>query len=142
MLTADHFLSQLAAIASRAAADIPDNKWIAAEFIRLVSPSIGRVPAANLAFTYLFEKRPSPDVSEAVPVVPAVPAADSEDKARRLLKLGYIVAFFLGQYDDDSMDLEKEDWQNIRSILEEASDEINIDTLTIHMGNLLEHGAL
>jgi hypothetical protein len=144
MLASDRFLAQLAAIESGAAID---NKRISAEFISLVSPAIGRVSAANLASAYLFEKRPSS--------VPAAKNADgksggihAEDPAacRHILKLGYIAAFFLGQYDDDSMNaasrLEKEDWRNIRSILEEAAGDIDLNTLTLLMGKLLEQGAL
>jgi hypothetical protein len=134
VLAADRFLSRLAIGPSDVSPDtLSDNKWIAAEFVRLVSPSIGRLPSANLAFTYLFEKRPSPDTPD---------PEGSEGRARRLLKLGYIAAFFLDQYDDDSMNLEKEDWQNIRSILEEASEEIDVNTLTALMGELLERGEM
>jgi hypothetical protein len=56
-------------------------------------------------------------------------------------KLGAIAAFLLGEY-DDPMGLEKDDWEDLRETLEEVSGEINLDTLTTLMGELLSRGKL
>jgi hypothetical protein len=57
-------------------------------------------------------------------------------------KLGYMAAFFLGEYDDASMPLEAEDWQEIRETIEDASEEIDIAALTSLMNGLLSRGLL
>jgi hypothetical protein len=59
-----------------------------------------------------------------------------------LQKLGAMAAFFLGDYDEETMPLDKEDWEEIRGTLEDVSEEIDIKTLTGLMGELLSRGAL
>jgi hypothetical protein len=56
--------------------------------------------------------------------------------------MGYIAAFFLGEYDDTSMPLEAEDWQEIRETIEDASEEIDIAALTSLMDGLLSRRLL
>ena len=58
-----------------------------------------------------------------------------------LIKLGYAAAFLLGEY-DDSMELDTEEWEEIRAALEEAAGEMDLDTLTALMGELLSRGKL
>jgi hypothetical protein len=85
---------------------------------------------------------------------PVIGSRSAEDLARRLRKriqtdppaslqrIGYIAAFFLGEYDDVSMPLETEDWQEIREAIEDASEEMNIAVLTRLMDELLSRGLL
>lgn len=56
--------------------------------------------------------------------------------------MGYIAAFFLGEYDDASMPLEAEDWQKIRETIEDASKEIDITVLTSLMDGILSRRLL
>jgi hypothetical protein len=57
-------------------------------------------------------------------------------KPTELQKLGNIAAFFLGEY-DHAMEMEEADWIEIQQTLEDASEKINIETLTGLMGELL-----
>jgi hypothetical protein len=50
--------------------------------------------------------------------------------------------FFLGDYDEKTMPLEKDDWEEIRGTLEDVSEEIDIKILTALMGELLSRGLL
>jgi hypothetical protein len=87
-------------------------------------------------------------------IAPAIGIGPAEDFSSRLLdriktnttgslrKIGYMAAFFLGEYDDASMPLEAEDWQEIKEIIEDASEEIDIAALTILMNGLLSRGLL
>jgi hypothetical protein len=52
-----------------------------------------------------------------------------------------MAAFFLGEY-DDSMSLGDEDWDDIRETLEEAAGEMEINTLTELMAELLKRGLI
>jgi hypothetical protein len=56
--------------------------------------------------------------------------------------MGYIAAFFLGEYDDAPMPLEAEDWQKIRETIEDASKEIDITVLTSLMDGILSRRLL
>jgi hypothetical protein len=56
-----------------------------------------------------------------------------------LEKIGALAAFFLGEY-DDLMCLEDKDWEDIKETLEEASEEMNLDTLGALMGELVSRG--
>jgi hypothetical protein len=86
------------------------------EFVRLVSPVIGRSAAADLAELY-----PPP---------------------KNTAKLAPIAAFFLKEYDDAAMPLDPEDWKNMRTVLEDESEKMDLDTLTDLMGELLGRGLL
>jgi hypothetical protein len=57
------------------------------------------------------------------------------------LKLGYAAAFLLGEF-DDSMELDAEEWEEIREALEDAAGEMDMNTLTALMGELLSRGKL
>jgi hypothetical protein len=83
------------------------------------------------------------------PVIGGPTAADIFDRTREriqaaktasLRRLGALAAFFLGEFDDTAMELETEDWEDIRETLEDISGEINLDTLTSLMGELLSRG--
>ncbi|MDR1249597.1 MAG: hypothetical protein LBK63_09870 [Treponema sp.] len=90
------------------------------DFGDLVAPVLGAAAAADLCHRTL---------ARAVP-----------DTALR--KLGFMAAFFLGDYDEETMLLEKDDWDEIRGTLEDVSGEIDLITLTALMGELLSRGAL
>jgi hypothetical protein len=82
------------------------------------------------------------------PVIGAAAAEELFVRARERLErrggfpagLGSLAAFFLGEFDGASMSLEDEDWEDIRETLEEVSGEMNLDTLTALMGDLLARG--
>jgi hypothetical protein len=57
-------------------------------------------------------------------------------------KLEFMTAFFLHEYDDATMTLDDEDWQDMRKTIEDASEEMNLTTLTDLMDNLLSRGLL
>jgi hypothetical protein len=59
-----------------------------------------------------------------------------------LQKLGFIAAFLLGEYDENSMNLDSSDWNEIKDTLNDVSGEINLDTLTELLGDLLNRGVL
>ena len=84
------------------------------------------------------------------PVIGAAAAAELFDRARERLEkrggspagFGALAAFFLGEFDENSMSLADDDWEDIRETLEEVSGEIRMDTLTVLMGDLLARGKL
>jgi hypothetical protein len=59
-----------------------------------------------------------------------------------LQKIGFIAAFLLREFDNDSMKLDTDDWNEIKETLNDISGEINLDTLTELLGDLLDRGAL
>jgi hypothetical protein len=59
-----------------------------------------------------------------------------------LEKLGFIAAFLIGEYDDENMKLDTDDWTEIKETLDDVSGEINLDTLTELLGDLLDRGVL
>jgi hypothetical protein len=90
-------------------------------------------------------------VSLTAPLIGATAAEDAFSRVRTristgeagsLQKLGYMAAFFLEEFDDASMSLEAEDWQEIRETIEDASEEINLAALTSLMDALLSRGLL
>jgi hypothetical protein len=124
----DHFIARLDGIAislnGGGAAD-PDEQLMyqaMREFAALVAPVIGISPAKGLAFRMRERLK--------------------KNAALSLRKMGYAAAFFLGEYDDASMPLEAEDWQEIRETIEDASEEIDIAVLTSLMDGLLSRGLL
>jgi hypothetical protein len=58
------------------------------------------------------------------------------------LRIGAAAAFFLHEFDDQSMKLKEEDWEDIRGTLNEASEEMDLEILTKLMAALLERGKL
>ncbi|MCA1949863.1 MAG: hypothetical protein LDL24_04780 [Treponema sp.] len=58
------------------------------------------------------------------------------------LRLGYIAAFIVHEYDEGSMILSREDLEEIRDTLSSLADEMHIDTLTTLMAELVSRGLL
>jgi hypothetical protein len=92
------------------------------QFVSLTAPVIGAAGAEDLCAATLDG-----------------PPVKSRSRYRRL---GFIAAFLLGDFDDDSMELDDEDWVNIRETLEDASTGMDLETLTSLMGELLSRGRL
>ncbi|GHU84234.1 hypothetical protein FACS189473_0940 [Spirochaetia bacterium] len=113
--------SSLSAIAPQAPALQP-NSPPAREFSRFLAPIIG-ADAAETLYT-------------------STVTALAGQKPDMLAKLGYMAAFFMGVYDDNTMPLNEQDWQEIRDTIEDASEAMNLDTLTGLMDALLSRGLL
>jgi hypothetical protein len=92
------------------------------EFVSLAAPVIGAAAAEDLAAAALERLKTRP--------------------FRGYRKLGFIAAFLLGDFDGASMELDDDDWEDIRETLEDASGEMNLETLTSLMGELLSRGKL
>jgi hypothetical protein len=127
---ADHFLSKLTALA-RSPGTGPGSfsgdgaelsGWIGREFCGLTAPLIGKAAAEDLCRRTLERLR--------------------GQNPESLLKLGYMAAFFLGEYEESSMPLEAEDWREVKETVEDASEVIDIDILTGLMDSLLSRGLL
>jgi hypothetical protein len=120
----DHFYS---AVQRREASFRSENKpgetagRLHDEFVSLVGPVIG--PEAAGAFFYRAVERC---------IWPA---------GAPLSTLGAAAAFFLGEY-DDTLPLGGADWDDIRETLEEAAAEMDMNTLTALMDELLRRGLL
>jgi hypothetical protein len=115
----DHFLSKLDRV-SGAVLDTPSRRHLEQDFSVLVAPVLGAAVAADV-YNRTLDRVP-------------FPAA--------LQKLGAMAAFFLGEYDGETSSLDRDDWQEIRETLEDVSGEIDINTLTSLMGDLLSRGVL
>jgi hypothetical protein len=124
MRPVEHFLSQLDRL-ERAAAPAAAEERVLRGFTDLVGPVIGRDGARDLGSALLGGLRERALSGER-------PSYD---------RLAFAAAFFLGEF-DDSMKLEAGDWEEIRSALEEAAGEMDLNTLTALMGELLERGKL
>jgi hypothetical protein len=111
----DHFFSKLASLESSIAADLPprDRSRVEQDFSRLTAPVLGADAAADLCH-----------------------------RTRDIRKLGAMAAFFLGEDDGETMPLDGDDWQTIRETLEDVSGDMDINTLTALMGDLLSRGVL
>jgi hypothetical protein len=116
----DHFFSQLtrleASLRPGAVLDAAAALRIGRDFTVLVGPVIGASAAGELF------------------------GRARERLGRRggsLAGFGALAAFFLGEFDDVSMSLADDDWEDIRETLEEVSGEMNLDTLASLMGELL-----
>jgi hypothetical protein len=121
MRPVDRFISQL----DRLSVPIQDGenlKFIKRDLVSLIAPVIGAGPAEDFSNRILDRVKTNMTGS--------------------LRKIGYMAAFFLGEYDDASMPLEAEDWQEIKVTVEDASEEIDIAVLTILMNGLLSRGQL
>ncbi|GHV45905.1 hypothetical protein AGMMS49546_32910 [Spirochaetia bacterium] len=122
MRPVDHFLSQLDKLErSGQALDAAGGDRLVREFVSLCAAVIGAAAAEDLCRSILERLRGS-----------AKPA---------LQRLGFAAAFLLGEF-DDSMNLDQGDWEDIRETLEDVSGEMNLDTLTALMGELLSRGVL
>ncbi|MDR1419676.1 MAG: hypothetical protein LBI86_04835 [Treponema sp.] len=98
-----------------------DIRGLEGEFTALAGPVIGKGPAGEL-----FRKTASRAASKGGS--PSAPGA--------------VAAFLLGVFDDTTMSLEDGDWEDIRETLTEVSSEIDMDTLTALMRELLSRGKL
>jgi hypothetical protein len=125
MRPVEHFLSQLDRLERGAGPPAAAEERVLRGFTDLVAPVIGRDGARDLGGALLGGLRERARSGD-------LPSYG---------KLGAAAAFFLGEF-DDSMELEAEDWEEIRSALEEAAGEMDLNTLTALMGELLERGKL
>ncbi|MDR0623238.1 MAG: hypothetical protein LBG10_02295 [Treponema sp.] len=120
MRPVDHFFSQAARLESSlrpgSAPEPAAMERLSRNFIALVGPVIGAAAAEEL-FIRARERL--------------------ERRGGSLTGLGSLAAFFLGEFDGAAMGLADDDWEDIRETLEEVSGEINMDTLTVLMGDLL-----
>ncbi|MDR2028036.1 MAG: hypothetical protein LBP93_00710 [Treponema sp.] len=127
MRPAEHFFSKLA-LSERSLQSGPislsgqERERLGRAFSRLIAPVLGASAAEDLCYRTLER-------------LAGRPAGD-------LRKLGALAAFFLGEYDDAAMSLEEEDWEEIRETLEDASGDMDLQTLTALMGELLSRGVL
>jgi hypothetical protein len=123
----DHFNSQLvkfeASIRPGQGLEKKDADYLEGEFSGLVAPVLGKVEAADLFRRTL---------------------GRCEGGGGRVFSLGKIwaiAAFLLGEEGDDSV-LDAEDWGDIKETLEDLSGEMDLDTLTALMGEMLERGKI
>jgi hypothetical protein len=123
MRPVDHFLSQMDKMERGASAAAEETA--VRGFVELSAPVIGKDGARDLAAALLGVSREKP----------------GKGGRPSYLKLGYAAAFLLGEF-DDSMALDAEDWEEIRASLEEAAGEMDLNTLTALMGELLSRGKL
>jgi hypothetical protein len=119
----DRFFSQLdRAALSLKPGENPEGQTISrlcGEFSSLLSPVIGRDAGADLFYRTLERCEPAP----------------------ALQKLGAMAAFFLEEF-EDTQSLDEEDLEDLRETLEEVSGDIDLNTLTTLMGELLARGKL
>jgi hypothetical protein len=119
----DHFFSQLtrleASSRSGAVLESAAAERVRRDFSGLVAPVIGAA-AAEQHFIRERERL--------------------EKRGGSPADFGSLAAFFLGEFDEASMSLEDDDWEDIRETLEEVSGEMNLNTLTLLMGDLLNRG--
>jgi hypothetical protein len=92
------------------------------EFVRLAAPVIGAAAAEDLCAAALDRLKAK--------------------GSREYRKIGFIAAFLLEDFDDDSMELDDEDWEDIRETLEDVSGGMSLETLTNLMDELLSRGKL
>jgi hypothetical protein len=124
----EHYFSILASAGRSLTVIEPHNAALqpnsppAREFSRLLAPLIGASAAETL-------------YSSTITTL-------AGQKSGMLEKLGFIAAFFLGVYDDTTMILDDQDWLEIRNTIEDASEAMNLDTLTGLMDALLSRGRL
>jgi len=60
----------------------------------------------------------------------------------RFEKLAHIGSFLIGDYDDEKMDLDTDDWVYIRDSISAEAEEMNMDTLSRLMTDLVNRGAM
>jgi hypothetical protein len=95
---------------------------VSREFVSLAAPVLGAAAAQDLCASVLDRLKTKPPGG--------------------YLKLGFIAAFLLEDFDDDSMELDDDDWKDIRETLEDASTGMSLETLTVLMNELLSRGKL
>lgn len=119
MRASEHFYTELEGIARKANAE-PSSAEHA--FYRLTAPIVGEAAAEEL-FRFWEERHA---------------AAGAIDWP----KLGHLASFILGDYDDATMDLNKDDWAAVRDIMSAEAEEMNLEDLTRIMADLVSRGAL
>jgi hypothetical protein len=121
----DHFNSQLvkfeSSIRPGQGLGKKDADFLEGEFVSLIAPILGQAEAVDL-FRRTLERCQRAGPSS-------------------LGKIGAIAAFLLGEEGDDSV-LDAEDWEDIKETLEDLSGEMDLDTLTALMGELLSRGKI
>jgi len=134
MRPADHIYSELEAIARslKAANARAPEKYLASNFsaiesaktifLRLAVPILGESAASEL-FVWWSERHGT--------------AGEP-----RFEKLAHIGSFLIGDYDEEKMDLDAEDWAYIRDSISAEAEEMNMDTLSRLMTDLVDRGAL
>jgi len=60
----------------------------------------------------------------------------------RFEKLAHIASFLIGDYDSAKLDLDADDWVNIRDSISAEAEEMNMDTLSRLMTDLVDRGAM
>jgi hypothetical protein len=123
MRPVDHFLSQLDKLerGSATALDAAGEDRLVRDFVSLCAPVTGAPAAEDLCRSILYRLRGTAPLP--------------------LHKLGFAAAFLLGEF-DDTMHLDQDDWEDVRETLEDVSGEMNLETLTALMGELLSRGKL
>jgi len=123
MRPVEHFLSELQSQArSRRGLDDSEFSRLSSSFSRLAAPVVGAAAAQELFFHWKDRY--------------------ASGEGADLLKLGYIAAFLLEEYDDPSMDLQAADFEALRDVLDEAAETLDLKTLTTLMGELVARGFL
>ncbi|MDR3248749.1 MAG: hypothetical protein LBT39_08180 [Treponema sp.] len=126
MRPVEHFLSQLDKASSNTVTPKDRSNVesrITTEFISLTAPVIGKDAAMDLCDACLDRLR-----SQSYHHPPYI-------------KLGYVAAFLLGEF-DDTMELDSDEWEDLRDTLEDAAGDMDMNTLTVLMGELLSRGRL
>jgi len=134
MRPADHIYSELEAIArslQAAKARAPEESQASTKsafesvktiFMRQAVPVLGESAASEL-FVWWSERYGTADEP-------------------RFDKLAHIASFLIGDYDDGKMDLDAQDWAYIRDSISAEAEEMNMDTLSRLMTDLVNRGAL
>jgi hypothetical protein len=127
----DHFFSRIISLEGSLRGPVlppEDRSRLCQDFSRLTAPVLGAAAAEDLCYRTLDR------IAREIPP--------------HLQKLGAMAAFFLGEYDEETMSaefesrLDREDWREIRETLEDISGEIDVNTLTTLMGELVSRGVL
>ncbi|AEF80603.1 hypothetical protein [Leadbettera azotonutricia] len=118
----DHFNSRLAksesSVRSGQGLGKKDADFLEGEFVSLIAPILGKGEAGDL-FRRTLERC----------------------QGSSLVKIGAVAAFLLGEKGDDSV-LDAGDWEDIKETLEDLAGEMDLDTLTTLMGELLVRGKI
>jgi len=58
------------------------------------------------------------------------------------LRLGFLAAFIVHEFDETTMVLAREDYEELRETLSSVAEDVHIDTLTVLMSELVSRGYL
>ncbi len=119
MRASDHFYSELDGISRRGETD---TAYAERSFLKLTIPVLGETASEEI-FRWWAERY-------------------GAEQPFLWEKLGHFAAFVLGEYDDQTMDLDSEDWAAARDIISAEAEELAMDELTRLMSDLVSHGAL